>query len=164
MAKFPALPLFTDAIMADCYHLSHEEFGLYLRILIMMWRSPECRIPADAEWLEKRFNRPITDIGIILAEFCNCDGNFWTQGRLVDEMEWVKRNTKRQSVRAKSRWTKDKDTCHGNAATHASGNAPYPTPPTLEKEKFNKKKNGGTNEKLNRAETARAYALAGLKS
>jgi hypothetical protein len=44
LAEFPALPLFTDAILADTAHLSHEEFGAYMRILILMWRTPECRI------------------------------------------------------------------------------------------------------------------------
>lgn len=134
MAQFPSLPLFTDAITADCHHLSDDEFGLYMRILIVMWRSPGCRIPAKAEWLERRFKKEIDAIEPILSEFCHTDGNFWTQGRLVDEMEWVKKNSKRQSVRSKSRWNKDKNKSRGNADVQESGNAPipHPTPPRTE--------------------------------
>ncbi len=135
MADFPYLPLFTDAIMADCGHLTDAEFGLYMRILMTMWRTPSCRIPASAEWLEKRFKLPIVQIGVILSEFCICDGNFWTQKRLVNEKEFVNKNSKRQSVRAKSRWNKDKSDAVAMQALHRSGNAPTPTPIPLKKER-----------------------------
>lgn len=130
MAQFPSLPLFTDAIVADCHHLTDNEFGLYVRILIEMWRSPGCRIPARAEWLEKKFRRSITEIGPILTEFCDCDGNYWTQGRLTDEYDWVKKNSKRQSVRSKARWKKGKITSRDDAALQTHDDAPHPTPPT----------------------------------
>ncbi len=135
MADFPYLPLFTDAIMADCGHLSDAEFGLYMRILMTMWRTPSCRIPASAEWLEKRFKLPIVQIGVILAEFCICDGNFWTQKRLVNEKDFVNKNSKRQSVRAKSRWEKDKPDAVAMQEMHRSGNAPTPTPILLKEER-----------------------------
>ena len=54
MAEFPALPLFTDAVIADCNHLTDEEFGAYMRILIVMWRSPGCKIPFADAWLMRR--------------------------------------------------------------------------------------------------------------
>lgn len=38
MAEFPALPLWTDAYLADTAHLSYEEHGLYFHILMTMWR------------------------------------------------------------------------------------------------------------------------------
>ncbi len=47
MADFPALPLFTDAYLADCSHLSDAEHGRYLRLLMLVWLSPECRVPND---------------------------------------------------------------------------------------------------------------------
>src|SRR6266568_1440583 len=39
MAEFPILPLKTDALIADTQHLSTEEFGAYMRLLIAMWRN-----------------------------------------------------------------------------------------------------------------------------
>ncbi len=53
MAKFPHLPLWTDAYMADTLHLTHEEHGLYLMLLMTIWRSPDCKIPNDLEWVKK---------------------------------------------------------------------------------------------------------------
>jgi uncharacterized protein YdaU (DUF1376 family) len=45
MAEFPALPIFTDALIADTVHLTPEEFGCYMRLLIFAWRTAECRLP-----------------------------------------------------------------------------------------------------------------------
>jgi len=38
MAELPILPLKTDALIADTSHMSAEEFGVYVRLLIAMWR------------------------------------------------------------------------------------------------------------------------------
>lgn len=115
MAQYPALPLFTDAIMADCYHLSDAEFGLYSRILILMWRTPNCRIPNDSEWIAKRLGRTAlqfdTEIRPILKEFCICDGNFWTQKRLSKEYEYVGSQSAKGKKGADARWGKN-----GNSA------------------------------------------------
>lgn len=45
MAEFPALPIFTDALIADTVHLTDAEFGNYMRLLIFAWRTPDCRLP-----------------------------------------------------------------------------------------------------------------------
>ncbi len=47
MADFPALPLWTDAYIADTTHLTNEEHGVYLRLLMFAWRSPGCSLPDD---------------------------------------------------------------------------------------------------------------------
>ena len=38
MAELPILPLKTDALIAYTSHMSAEEFGVYVRLLIAMWR------------------------------------------------------------------------------------------------------------------------------
>lgn len=38
MAELPVLPLKTDALLADTTHMSPEEFGIYCRLLFVMWR------------------------------------------------------------------------------------------------------------------------------
>lgn len=137
MAEFPALPLFTDAIIADCAHLSDAEFGLYLRILMLMWRSPDCRIPNDEAWIARKLQRDYAMALPLLNEFCQTDGNWLTQKRLLKEFAYVRKTSKRQSDAAKSRWNKEKPQSHGNAAWHTSGNAltPTPTPKVKEKDK-----------------------------
>jgi uncharacterized protein YdaU (DUF1376 family) len=111
VAQFPALPLFTDAIMADCYHLSDAEFGLYTRILMLMWRTPGCRIPNDQEWIAKRLGRdPLQfeqDIKPILTEFCSTDGNWWIQKRLRKEFDYVTGLSLKGKKGADARWGKD---------------------------------------------------------
>jgi uncharacterized protein YdaU (DUF1376 family) len=129
MADFPALPLWTDAYLADTGHLSDVEHGRYFRLLMAMWRAPDCRIPNDDQWLSRKFSRSVEDVVAqlrpLITEFCQCDGNWITQKRLLKEMAFVQRTSKKQSGRSKKRWEKEKERSRGNAT---SGNAPTPTP------------------------------------
>src|SRR5262245_64880047 len=104
MSRFPSLPLFTDALVADTDHLSDAEFGAYLRLLILMWRTPECRVPADKAWLARRLRKTAEQIGKevwpLVQEFCKSDGNFIFQGRLQDEFVYLREQSKRQTERA----------------------------------------------------------------
>ena len=125
MAEFPALPLFTDSLIADTDHLSHEEFGAYMRILILIWRSPECRIPVAYAWLmrklrckDKEFNELFKPL---FSEFLTSDGAFYTQKRLFKEFTYQRNMRLKNRGAAKSRWNKEKMV--------DSGNAPYPTLP-----------------------------------
>ena len=47
MSRFPSLPLFTDAFLADTGHLTAQETGAYLLLIMMAWRLPGCRLPDD---------------------------------------------------------------------------------------------------------------------
>lgn len=126
MAEFPALPLFTDSIIADCNHLTDAEFGLYTRILMLMWRTPECRIPNDVDWISRKLGRQPSEFLPILKEFCYTDGNHYRQKRLYKEWCYLKKMSKKNSVVAKARWNKEKYTCQTDATWHQSGNAPTP--------------------------------------
>lgn len=135
MADFAALPLFTDAYLADCGHLSDAEHGRYLLLLMLMWRSPGCRVPNDLEWLGRKLRRSpgLVDDQImpLVREFCDCSGNWITQKRLAKEYEYVLKNSRKQSDIAKSRWNKEKTYASAmpeSESWHASGNAPSPTP------------------------------------
>lgn len=47
MADFPAMPFWTDAYLGDTLHLTLEEHGAYVKLLIIAWRSPNCDLPDD---------------------------------------------------------------------------------------------------------------------
>lgn len=126
MAEFAALPIFTDSLLADTGHLTDEEFGRYMRLLIVSWRTPGCLIPNDKSWIAKRLRLdPLqydSKIKPLIEEFFTSDGNSHMQKRLRKEYEYVKKSTQRMSDLAKSRWEKEKRSCVGNAPT------PTPTP------------------------------------
>lgn len=127
MAAFSALPLFTDALLADCGHLNDAEFGLYIKILILIWRSPQCRVPNDHVWIARKLSRPVDAISPIIIEFCTSDGNHITQKRLSKEFLYVKKKSSQRSVASKARWNKEKDLSSRNAPTPSP--TPSPTPP-----------------------------------
>lgn len=51
MADYPAMPLWTDAYISDTQHLTNEEHGVYLRLLMFAWRTPDCSLPTDEKRL-----------------------------------------------------------------------------------------------------------------
>lgn len=150
MSKYPSLPLFIDAYKADTAHLDDGEHGRYLLLLMLIWQSPECRIPNDISWLAHKLRRSKEDIERqimpLVREFCQSTGNWITQKRLRKERSYVKKKSKLQSDRAKARWKKEKEICRLNAGGDAGfesdhhnpqknnekdvchGNAPTPIP------------------------------------
>ena len=53
MADYPALPLWTDAYLSDTRHLTTEEHGAYLLLLMTAWRRPDCDLPNDDAMLAR---------------------------------------------------------------------------------------------------------------
>lgn len=136
MAEFAALPLFTDAYLADTDHLTDVEHGRYLRLLILMWRSPECRIPNDDEWIARRFKRTVEEVEKqfrpLIAEFIQTDGNWLFQKRLQKEWKYCQKKRKTQSDIAKSRWKNKKPDAGADAKNSVAAlppTLPTPTPP-----------------------------------
>lgn len=108
MAEFPAFPLWTDAYLADTHHLSTTEHGAYLLLLIAMWRS-NGTLPNDDRQLAK-FARLGSNqwqrIKPALMPFFRISGPILTQGRLADELQYVRDHSKKQAKNARSRWGK----------------------------------------------------------
>jgi uncharacterized protein YdaU (DUF1376 family) len=136
MAEFPALPLWTDAWVADTHHLTHAQRGAFMDLLILMWRTPGCSVPDDDAWimahlpmLEADFYR---DLKPLINDLCqrNATGRI-CQKRLTREFAYVTAHREKQRVRANKRWANEKARCQGNAT---SGNAPTPIPPNTTSE------------------------------
>lgn len=89
MAEFPYMPLFTDAFISDTTHLSAEETGAYIMLLMCAWRSPNCRLPNDDKRLA-RFARCTParwgNIKHVVLEFFTIEDDVWLiQKRIIKE-------------------------------------------------------------------------------
>ena len=101
MAEHAFLPLATDAYIADTQHLTNEEHGVYLRLLMFAWRSPGCSLPDDDKRLAimvgvtpKKWSRLKPTV---MAFFTLQDG-VYVQKRLTRERDFVEQ--KREQNRA----------------------------------------------------------------
>jgi len=124
MSEYPFLPLSVDAYFRDTRHLSAAQHGAYLLLLMEAWQRPNSALPDDetilarlacmsaSEWHDNK--------DVILA-FWKHDARSktYTQKRLLQTKDHVKRTSAKQASNAKSRWEKKKDTSHGNAKTDA---------------------------------------------
>jgi uncharacterized protein YdaU (DUF1376 family) len=101
MSRFPSLPLFTDAFIADTMHLNATETGAYLMLLMVAWRSPDCRLPDDdsklCRWarVDPRLWHRIRPK---VMEYWNLSDGFWTQKRLLLERDKVRKYAARSRV------------------------------------------------------------------
>tara|TARA_R110000787_G_scaffold29198_1_gene79297 strand:+ start:127 stop:792 length:666 start_codon:yes stop_codon:yes gene_type:complete len=139
MAQFPALPLFTDAYLGDTTHLTTIEHGAYLLLLIVAWRSKGCKLPDDDKMLA-RYTKLSTAqwlrIKPVVLEFFTVENGYLFQGRLLDELDTVKRLTMQRSNAGKASALKRK---HRQPTSVATGSqretAPTPTPTPIKKTK-----------------------------
>jgi uncharacterized protein YdaU (DUF1376 family) len=93
MAKAPIMPVFTDALIGDTTHLSTEQFGAYVLILIATWRNNGRALPDDDERMArvcrvtvKRWRAKLRPV--LIEFFADSDGH-WHQHRLEQEFERV---------------------------------------------------------------------------
>jgi uncharacterized protein YdaU (DUF1376 family) len=99
------MPLWTDAYIGDTQHLTNEEHGVYLRLLMFAWRSPDCSLPND----DKRLAIMVGVTGgkwaklkpIVMA-FWTLDGNVWRQKKLTKERAYAEKTRKQKVVAGKA--------------------------------------------------------------
>lgn len=129
--KFPFLPLSVDAYLNDTRHLTTEQHGAYLLLLMEAWKSPTVSLPDDDDILARltglsaakwRKNKAA------IMEFWLYDGRSrrWTQKRLRKERDYVAKKRSQTKDAAAKRWNKAKK---GNASGNATAYAPPPPPP-----------------------------------
>jgi len=92
MSKAPSMPFFVDAYLADTMHLSEAEDGIYMRLLMCMWRM-EGRLPDDdirlARFVRVPKQRWCKKYRPVMSEFFHIEGGVWTQKRLIKEWNYV---------------------------------------------------------------------------
>lgn len=149
MAEYPALPLFTDAFIADTMHLTTAQVGAYLLILMTAWRSSDCAVPDD---------------DVYLARICRMDKRTWAankdviraflsvtsqaklqQKRLTDERKYVEEKRSKNAESGRSSALKRKERHSTNVATNRQPktNQPTPTPTILSEDKSSKSISNG---------------------
>jgi uncharacterized protein YdaU (DUF1376 family) len=153
MAEYSALPLFTDAYLADTRHLTTLQHGAYLLMLMTAWRTKTCAIPNDDDYLARITGMDKRTWGanktILLAFWTLDDQQNWVQGRLLDERNYVekKRNNNVEAGKASAlkrlnrrsttveKSVNGKPTKTEQLANINSTPTPTPTPtPTVEKD------------------------------
>jgi uncharacterized protein YdaU (DUF1376 family) len=92
MAKAPIMPVFTDALIGDTTHLSTEQFGAYVLILLATWRNNGRALPDDdarmARLCRAGVQRWRSKLRPSLVEFFDISDGLWHQHRL--EKEWAR--------------------------------------------------------------------------
>lgn len=136
MAKFPALPLFTDAILGDTLHLTNAQFGSYMLLLIVEWRTPDCTLPNDDTYLAKiaRMDKRtwLNNRSIILSFFQIDSNGRLQQPRLVDERNYVEQLSNKNAAAGRSSALKRK-VRHSTSVQPDFNENPTPTPTPIEK-------------------------------
>lgn len=142
MKSTPAIPLFGDAYLADTRHLTLEEHGAYLQLLIVAWRSPECALPNDDARLcrmlgitPKKWSR----LKVSVMAFWTLTEAGWQQKRLLKERRWVAKKSEDNRSAAITRWEanslKNNDADDANAIPDGCKNDAPPPPPKEEEKK-----------------------------
>jgi uncharacterized protein YdaU (DUF1376 family) len=135
MANFPALLLWTDAYLADTRHLTTEEDGAYLLLLMEAWRRPSCDLPDDDAVLARMTKLTAArweKIKPVVMAFWKRDGRrkTWTQKRLRSERDHAQKVRQSQKNNAAARW-KDKPSGDATALPRDTHGTPEAVPPNL---------------------------------
>lgn len=120
--------------MADTRHLSLEEHGAYLQLIMIAWRLPDCALPND----DTRISRMLgitagrwIKLKPTVMGFWTLSNKGWTQGRLSKERAFVKKKSEQNSHAAKVKW--EKQAAENNQIDEceriSERNAPPPSPP-----------------------------------
>jgi uncharacterized protein YdaU (DUF1376 family) len=139
MAKFPAMPLWTDAYLADTRDLTTTEHGAYLLLLMCAWRSPDCALPNDDATLRRYAGNPKNWCGIWarINKFWYLEGGLLRQKRLSKERDWVTQKSLAAATNANAKWLKNQHLENANASIpHQVRNATS-THTHIKKGKFN---------------------------
>jgi uncharacterized protein YdaU (DUF1376 family) len=130
MCEFPSFPLFVSDYLGKTHpHLTLEQHGTYLLLLMFSWQRPTCALPDDDLWLAKRLDiqlrtwRPLRKT--VLEQFFKQDEKGeWFSQRLRKEREYVSKIRRKSSENSLKRWSVSKENNDLAENRHM-----HPTPP-----------------------------------
>jgi len=140
MSKKPAaIPLFGDAYLADTTHLTTEEHGAYLLLIMAAWRQDDCALPLDDRKLARIVGlsmRKWIAIRPTILEFWTVESGRIYQRRLSKERAYVDQKSESNRKNAVARW--DAQAIENKQTTpmppQCQTDAPPPPPPQERKE------------------------------
>lgn len=142
----PAIPLFGDAYLADTRHLSLEEHGAYLQLIMIAWRTEHCALPDDDARLARMLGvtaKKWSKLKPVVMAFWELGEHGWQQKRLTKEFRFVAKSREQKAEAANAMWkakrlkTKGADDAAASSPhmqNECGNDAPTPTP-TEEKNK-----------------------------
>lgn len=99
MAEYPALPIWTDAYIADTQHLTNEEHGVYFKLLMFAWRRSDCSLPDDDKRLALMVGvtpKVWASMKPTIMEFWELDGPAWRQKKLTNTRRAVSKSVEQK--------------------------------------------------------------------
>ena len=105
MAALPYIQLYVADYLGDTYHLTTEEHGAYLLLIMTYWQSgrpiPDDRLAKAARMTSERF----ADAKQTLCEFFEVnDAGDWVHNRIEDDLESVRVRSEKASKAAQKSW------------------------------------------------------------
>lgn len=108
----PYMPLFVSDYLADTTHLTTEEHGAYLMLIMRYWQQ-QGPLPSNPRRLAGWARVPLDrwdEVAEAVAEFFDVDGDVWRHGRIDLEIEIAAEKAKKASESGKAgaaaRWRK----------------------------------------------------------
>jgi uncharacterized protein YdaU (DUF1376 family) len=134
----PAIPLFGDAYLADTHHLTLEEHGAYLKLLMIAWRMEGCALPDDDARIGQMLGLSRgkwAKLKPVVMAFWTLGETGWTQARLTKERAFVDKKRATNRAAAEARWSGQPiENATNDECERISGrNAPPPPPPQVQK-------------------------------
>ena len=127
------LPLFGSDYLADTRHLTTEEHGAYLLLMMAAWRQDDCGLPLDDKKLARISGlaaRKWASMKDTILDFWTIENGRIFQSRLRKERGYADQKSESNRRSARSRWdnqvtdNKDTETCE----RISERNAPQPQP------------------------------------
>lgn len=145
----PYIPLYIDDFDAAIAHLSLVEEAIYMRLIKLAWRSINCTIDNDLDFISRKIRAEKKDIEIILNEFFTLKNGKWFQKRLKLEFDKYKNKIAERKKAGKlggiAKSLKDNNKKDDFAMAKLSKPEPEPEPDIIDKSIIKKQLKKKTN-------------------
>lgn len=125
------LPLFPADYLSDTQHLSTEEHGAYLLLLMTAWTQQGCSLPDDDAKLARVCRLSLRKWKLLrptMEEFWRIEGGRWHNARLTQERIYVDQKSQSNREKARKRWDKQpiENKQSESSRSISRSNAPHP--------------------------------------